>query len=278
MRAKKGGQPVAKPKGKLEGKVALVTGGNSGIGRATALIFAREGAKVVIAARNQERGEAVVKEIRKAGGEALFVPTDVSKSKDVEAMVAKTVEHFGRLDCAVNNAAARIGAYSLTADFSEEEFDQTMAVDLKGVWLGMKCEIRQMHAQKPAGGAIVNTSSINGLGGVPMASLYAAAKAGILGLTKSAAIEYGHHGIRINALVGGAFDTPMLWGAMEHATKGNAEARAKAEQNLESLIASGRIGNPAEAGEVVVWLCSPAASYVTGHSMIVDGGITARFR
>ena len=262
----------------LNGKVVIVTGGSSGIGRGAAQVFAREGAKVVIAARNAQRGEQAAKEIRESGADILFVPTDVSKSKDVENLVRTAVERYGRLDCAVNNAAAYSGAFSLTADFSEEEFDRTMAVDLKGVWLGMKFQIKQMLAQNPPGGAIVNTSSVNGLGGTPMGSLYSAAKAGILGLTKSAAYEYGTKGIRINALVAGAFDTPMLNNAIDKSTGGNPEARKMAVANFNSMIAAGRIGNPLEAGEVIAWLCSDAASYVTGHSMIADGGLSARFR
>src|SRR6202048_709989 len=142
-------------------KVDLLPGGTSGIGRAPAQVFAREGAKVVIAARNAERGEEVVKEVQKSGGEAFFVTTDVSESEQIENLVNKTVERYGRLDCAVNNAAAYAGAFSLTADFTEEEFDHTMAVDLKGVWLGMKFQIKQMLAQNPPGGAILNTSSVN---------------------------------------------------------------------------------------------------------------------
>jgi NAD(P)-dependent dehydrogenase (short-subunit alcohol dehydrogenase family) len=265
-------------KGRLDGKVALVTGGNSGIGRAAAILFAREGAKVVIAARNAERGARVVEEIRAAGGDALFVATNVAKAADVENMVAKCVERFGRLDCAVNNAAAYAGAFSLTADFTEEEFDLTMAVDLKGVWLGMKYEIKQMLSQTPAGGAIVNTSSINGLGGAPQASLYSAAKAGILGLSKSAAMEYGQKGIRINVLAAGAFETPMLNRPFDRASGGDTEARTKVVEGFKAMVAAGRIGNPEEAAEAIVWICSDAASYVTGHSMIVDGGLTARFR
>jgi NAD(P)-dependent dehydrogenase (short-subunit alcohol dehydrogenase family) len=264
--------------GKMDRKVALVTGGSSGIGRAAALLFAREGARVVIAARNTERGERVVKEIDAAGGEAAFVQTDVSQAAQVEHLVAEAVRRFGRLDYAVNNAASYSGTSSLTADFSEAEYDETMAVDLKGVWLGMKFEIRQMLAQQPPGGAIVNTSSANGLGGVPMASLYAAAKAGILGLTKSAAMEYGLKRIRVNSLVAGAFDTPMLAAAIDRASGGDAAARTKVESGYKAMIASARIGDPREAAEAIVWLCSDAASYVTGHSMIVDGGLTARFR
>ena len=142
----------------------------------------------------------------------------------------------------------------------------------------MKYQIKQMLAQSPPGGAIVNTSSVNGLGGTPMGSLYSAAKAGILGLTKSAALEYGARGIRVNALVAGAFDTPMLANAINKSTGGNPEAREKAVDNFKSMIAAGRIGNPEEAGQVIAWLCSDAASYVTGHSMIADGGLSARFR
>jgi NAD(P)-dependent dehydrogenase (short-subunit alcohol dehydrogenase family) len=262
----------------LQGKVAVITGGNSGIGRATALICAREGARVVIAARNVEKGNHVVEELRKSGGEAIFIPTDVSKTVQVEAMVTQAVQRFGRLDCAVNNAAGYMGVFSTTADFSEQEFDQTIAVDLKGVWLGMKYEIQQMLRQTPSGGAIVNVSSVNGLGGTPMGSLYAAAKAGLLGLTKSAAMEYGRQGIRINALVAGAFDTPMLRNAMDKMAGGDAAAQDAMKEKYLAMIAAGRIGNPAEAGEAIAWLCADAASYVTGHSMIVDGGLSAAFR
>src|SRR5262252_110875 len=252
----------------LQGKVVLITGGNSGIGRATAEVFAREGARVLIAARNAEKGNHVVEELRKSGSEAIFVPTDVSKAAQVEAMVAQAVQRFGRLDCAVNNAAGYMGAFSATADFSEQEFDETIAVDLKGVWLGMKYEIQQMLRQTPPGGAIVNLSSVNGLGGTPMGSLYSAAKAGLLGLTKSAAMEYGRQGIRINALVAGAFDTPMLSNAMDKMAAGDAAARDAVKEKYLAMIAAGRIGNPAEAGEAIAWLCADAASYVTGHSMI----------
>jgi NAD(P)-dependent dehydrogenase (short-subunit alcohol dehydrogenase family) len=262
----------------LKRKVVIITGGSSGIGYGTAKVFTREGAKVVIAARNAQRGEQAASEIRRSGGEISFVATDVSKSNEIEALVRATVERYGRLDCAVNNAAAYSGAFAFTADFSEEEFDQTMAVDLKGVWLGMKFQIKQMLAQDPPGGAIVNTSSVNGLGGSPMGSLYSAAKAGILGLTKSAAYEYGGKGIRVNALVAGAFDTPMLNNAIDKSTGGDPEAREKAVASFKAMVAAGRIGNPLEAGEVIGWLCSDAASYVTGHSMIADGGLSARFR
>lgn len=262
----------------LKGKVALVTGGSSGIGRATALAFARRGASVTIAARGAERGEAVAREIEALDAEALFVPTDVANAAQVETLVARTVQHFGRLDFAVNNAATLEEGFARTADLTEEQFDRSIAFNLKSVWLCLRAEIRQMLAQEPRGGAIVNTSSVNGLGGVAFVSFYAAAKAGVLALTKSAAMEYTPLGIRVNALVAGAFDTPMLDQAMELATGGNAEARATMEEKWKAAVPAQRIGRPEEAAEAVVWLCSDAASYVTGNSMIVDGGLSCAHR
>ena len=170
----------------FDGKVALVTGGSSGIGKATAMAFALSGANVVIAARGEERGEQTIEEIAAAGGDAIFVPTDVTKANDVERLVLRTVETFGRLDYAFNNAANVDGSIGALTDLTEEDFDQSIATNLKSVWLGMKYEIRQMLKQEPKGGAIVNTSSGNGLGGCPGASIYAAAKAGVIALSKSA--------------------------------------------------------------------------------------------
>jgi NAD(P)-dependent dehydrogenase (short-subunit alcohol dehydrogenase family) len=262
----------------LNGKVALVTGGSSGIGRAAAVAFAKRGAAVVIAARGVERGEAVAREIEALDAAALFVPTDVSNAAQVEALVTRTVEQFGRLDFAVNNAATFEEGLARTADLTEEQFDRSIGFNLKSVWLCMRAEIRQMLAQEPKGGAIVNTSSINGLGGVARAPFYAAAKAGILALTKSAAIEYTTMGIRVNTLVAGAFQTPMLEKAMDAAAGGKPDARAAVSERWKQMIPAQRIGRPEEAAEAVVWLCSDSASYVTGHSMIVDGGLTAPYR
>jgi len=259
-------------------KVVLITGGTSGIGRATANAFAHEGAKVVIAARGAEKGAEAVRAIEQAGGEALFVQTDVAKSADVQALVEKTVARFGRLDYAFNNAARTDEVLAPTADLSEEDFDKTVAVNLKGVWLGMKYQIQQMLRQEPKGGVIVNTSSGNGLGGCPTASFYSATKAGVIGLTKSAAWEYASQGIRINALVAGAFRTPMLERAIERASGGESKAREAVEARYAGMTARGRIGDPEEAAQVVLWLCSDASSYVIGHSMIVDGGTTAFWR
>ena len=262
----------------FEGKVALVTGGSSGIGHAAARLFAQRGARVVIAARGVERGEEATHEIVEAGGEAVFVQADVGRAADVEHLVAQTVEIYGRLDFGFNNAAVARGAFALTADFDADEYDEVMGVNLKGVWLCMKHEIRQMLAQDPAGGAIVNTSSVNGLGGAQQGALYSASKAGVLALTKSAAQEYALQGIRVNALVAGAFRTPMLEGVIQKAAGGDPEKAAAAEAQYAGMVPLRRIGKPEEAAEAALWLCSDAASYVTGHSMIVDGGWTAPMR
>ena len=258
----------------LEGKVVIVTGGSRGIGRAAALKFAREGARVIIAARGAEQGNRVVNEIKSTGGQTCFVATDVSRSEEVDRLVTTAVQTFGRVDCAFNNAAS-IGGARRTDEFTEEEFDREIASNLKSVWLCMKYEIAQMRRQDPKGGAIVNTSSVNGLGGVRNASLYAAAKAGVLALTKSAALEYAPEGIRVNALVAGAFATDMLAQVMVRASGGDPGARTRIEERYVSLVPLGRIGRPEEAAEAAVWLCSEASSYLTGHALIVDGGMTA---
>ena len=248
----------------LEGKVALVTGGSSGIGRATSLTFAREGAKVVVADVDIEGGDETVRRIRKAGGEAVFVKTDVSKHAEVNALIDKAVQTYGRLDYAFNNAGIE-GPTVSTVDHTEEEWDSVIDINLKGVWLCMKYEIPQMLRQ--GGGAIVNTSSISGLVSNPNMSAYNASKHGINGLTKSAAIEYARAGIRVNAVCPGAINTPMM-------------ERVKAldpreTQTIEQSPA-GRMASPEEVAEPVVWLCSDAASFVTGHTMCVDGGLIAQ--
>jgi NAD(P)-dependent dehydrogenase (short-subunit alcohol dehydrogenase family) len=251
----------------MQGKVALVTGGSSGIGLATAQVFARQGASVVIAARNPQRGAAALFALRAAGAEAEFMQTDVAVNDEVATLVRAVVERYNRLDFAVNSAATDEVGMGLTADLSEEEFDQAIALNLKSTWLCMKYEILQMIAQGE-GGAIVNISSVNGLGGVPGASTYAVAKAGVIALAKSAAMEYATRRIRVNALVAGAYDTPLLRRAIERYAKGDTSAYT-------SRIPLGRIGKPEEAAEAVVWLCSDASSYVTGNALIVDGGMTS---
>lgn len=256
-------------------KVVLVTGGSSGIGRATAMAFAEEGATVVIVSRGSERGQAARDEIRRINGSGEYIQADVSRIADVERAVRAVVDQFGRIDIAVNNAAAiEVGVFKDTAAFDEDEFDGHIAANLKSTWMCMKFEILQMLEQ-PAGGAIVNVSSVNGLGGVGQNSLYAAAKAGVLALTKSAAQEYAARGIRINALVAGGFKTPMLDSVFARVAPENPGALA---ESMAQLIPLQRIGRPEEAASAIVWLASDAASYVVGHSLIVDGGLTSPYR
>lgn len=251
--------------GQFEGKVALVTGGSSGIGRAGALAFAREGAKVVVADVVVEGGQETVDMIQQAGGEAIFVTTDVSKAADVETLVNKTVETYGRLDYAFNNAGIE-GEQLPTADCTEENFDRVISINLKGVWLCMKYEIPQMLEQ--GGGAIVNTSSVAGLVGFAGIPHYVASKHGVAGLTKNAALEYAQAGIRVNAVCPGGIRTPMI----DRFTGGDPEA----ESQFHAMHPLGRMGEPEEIADAVVWLCSDAASFVTGHPMVVDGGMFAQ--
>jgi len=250
--------------GSLIGKVALVTGASSGIGRASALAFAREGAKVAVADVSVEGGEETVSLVKKAGGDALFVKTDVAKAAEVEALVARVVQAYGRLDCAFNNAGIEGGAGN-TQNYPEDEWDRTININLKGVWLCMKYEIPAML--KNGGGAIVNTASTAGLVGYRGGSAYVASKHGVVGLTKTAALEYAKQNVRVNAVCPGAIDTPMMGRLTSH--RPERAARMAASEPV------GRMGQPSEIAEVVVWLCSGAASFVTGLAMAADGGMTA---
>jgi NAD(P)-dependent dehydrogenase (short-subunit alcohol dehydrogenase family) len=249
----------------IEGKIALVTGGGSGIGRAAALAFAREGAKVVVADVVAEGGRETVQMIKKADGEAIFVKTDVSKAAEVEALINKTVETYGRLDCAFNNAGIE-GEQAPTAENTEKNWDRVININLKGVWLCMRYEIPQMLKQD--GGAIVNTASVAGLVGFQGIAPYVASKHGIAGLTKTAALEYAQSGIRINAVCPGVIHTPMI----ERFFAGDPNA----EDQFIAMEPVGRMGTPEEIAEAVVWLCSDAASFVTGLPMPVDGGFVAQ--
>jgi NAD(P)-dependent dehydrogenase (short-subunit alcohol dehydrogenase family) len=251
--------------GLLDGKVALVTGGSSGIGRATALACAREGVKVVVADVQVKGGEETVGMIREAGGEAIFVRTDVSKADEVEAMVNKAKKTYGRLDWACNIAGIE-GIMASTVNCTEENWDSTININLKGMWLCMKYEISQMLKQ--GGGAIVNMASAAGLIGLQGFPAYCASKGGIIQLTRVAALEYAKAGIRVNAVCPGVIRTPMV----ERVTGNMPEAEAQ----FTALEPIGRMGTPEEIAEAVVWLCSDAASFVTGHPMVVDGGLIAQ--
>ena len=256
-------------------RTVLVTGGTSGIGRATAIAFAHEGARVFVVGRDSRRGGETIEAIRRIRADAEYIQADVAVAADARRIVDTIVARAGRLDVAVNSAGSiETGAFKETTALEEAEFEQHVAANLKSVWLCMKFEIAQMLAQ-PAGGAIINVSSINGLGGVPQNSAYAASKAGVLALTKSAALEYASRGVRINALVAGGFRTPMLESVFAHMSPGDPEAAA---QMYAGMVPAGRVGDPQEAAAAIVWLASNAASYVVGHSLIVDGGVTAPYR
>ncbi|MGB6475291.1 MAG: SDR family oxidoreductase [Candidatus Sulfotelmatobacter sp.] len=248
----------------LEGKVGLVTGGTSGIGRETAVLFAKAGAKVVVAGRREPEGKETIELVQAAGGEGLFVKTDVSQALEVEALIQKAVERFGRLDVAFNNAGIE-GVWAPIIRQSEEDWDRTIAINLKGVWLSLKYEIQQMLKQG-GGGAIVNMSSITGLVGAVGAAAYSASKHGVMGLTQTAALENAKRGIRINAVCPGFTETPMA-------------DRIFRVPGVHKYVVScqpiGRLGRPTEIAEAVIWMCSDRASFMTGQSLVLDGGFLA---
>jgi NAD(P)-dependent dehydrogenase (short-subunit alcohol dehydrogenase family) len=253
--------------GQFDGKSAIITGAAGGIGRASAIAFAREGAGVVVADLKLEGCEQTVAMIKAEGGNAVAIKTDVSNSSDVQAMVKKAVDEFGSLNYAHNNAGIE-GAVGMTADYDENEWDRVLRINLKSVFLCMKYEINEML--KAESGAIVNTSSIAGLVGYMTMPAYAASKHGILGLTKTAALEYAGRGIRINAICPGGIQTPMVDRMSATQDKEEFEAMIKAMHPI------GRIGQPEEIADVAVFLCSDKASFVTGHALAADGGFVAK--
>jgi NAD(P)-dependent dehydrogenase (short-subunit alcohol dehydrogenase family) len=246
----------------LQDKVALVTGGTSGIGRATAIAYAQQKAKVVVVGRRIDEGEKTVRLIQDAGGEAIFVQTDVTKEADVKAMVDKAVDVFGRLDIAFNNAGTA-GENPSLIEQTEAEYDRTMNINVKGVWLSMKYEIAQMLKQ--GSGAIVNMASATGVVAYPSAPLYTASKHAVVGLTKAAAIQYAKAGIRINVAAPGSIKTDMFEAATD-------EAKAY----ITGLHPIGRVGTPLEVANAVLFLSSEMASFTTGATLMVDGGSVAQ--
>lgn len=252
--------------GNLEGKVALITGGASGIGRSTAIRFAREGARVVVADVLEETGNQVARQIQESGGKALSLKCDVSRWEDVEATIIKIVELYGRLDCAFNNAGIA-GEVAYLADSTEENWDRVININLKGVWLCMKYEIRQMLVQ--GGGAIVNMSSVSGLFGDPEHPAYGASKHGVAGLTKAAALAYARNKIRVNAVCPAAIRTAMIERTIQK----------HPDMSWESLANDhpiGRIGEPEDVAAAVLWLCTEESDFITGHLMVLDGGMTVQ--
>jgi NAD(P)-dependent dehydrogenase (short-subunit alcohol dehydrogenase family) len=247
----------------LHNKVALITGGTTGIGRDTAILFAKNGAKVVISGRRETEGNETISLVRAAGGDGLFVKSDVSKSADIQTLIQKTIEKFGRLDLAFNNAGVE-GQWKPIIEQSEEDWDSVIDINLKGVWLCLKYEIQQMLKQ--GSGAIVNMSSVAGLMGAAGAAVYVASKHGVIGLTRTAALECAAKGIRVNAVCPAVIETAMA-----------ERAFADPEVN-KSILAQhpiGRFGKPMEIAEAVLWLCSDKSSFMTGHYIVLDGGMRA---
>ena len=247
--------------GDLANKVAIITGATSGIGQDTAVLFAEQGAKVVLAGRREKEGADVLAQVRKAGGDGIFVKTDVAKAADVERLVKTAVDKFGRLDVAFNNAGIE-GNWKPIIDLSEQEWDDVIDINLKGVWLCLKYEIRQM-LQQATGGTIVNMSSVAGLMGTPAAAPYGASKHGVVSLTRTAALECAKQKIRVNAVCPAVIGTPMgdrLFGAPE------------VRPMTVAMHPIGRWGTPREVSEAVLFMCSDKSSFMTGHYIVMDGG------
>jgi NAD(P)-dependent dehydrogenase (short-subunit alcohol dehydrogenase family) len=256
--------------GKLEGKVALITGGGSGIGRATSLLFAHEGAKVAIADWVEGNGQAVAAEIKQSGGAAIAIKTDVAKAADAERMVRETITQFGRLDILYNNAG--IGESKVLHLMTEEEWDRTLDIDLKGVFLGCKYALPELMKH---GGAILSTASVAGLEGIRRMGSYCAAKAGVILLTKSMAMDYAEYGIRVHCICPGGIGTPLFETGYDKLTP---ERKERALNAFKALHLMNRIGQPEEIAKTALFLCSDDASFITGHAVVVDGGFTTGHR
>lgn len=256
--------------GKLDGKIALITGGGSGIGRAAALLFAGEGAKLSIVDWADDNARAVAAEIGARGGEAIALRADVSRATDAERKVAATVRRFGRLDILYNNAG--IGFARRTHLLTEEEWDRTIDIDLKGVFLGCKYALPELMKH---GGVILSTASVAGLEGIRQMAAYCAAKAGVIMLTKSLAMDYAEHGIRVNCICPGTIETPLNASGYENLSP---ERRERAHRTVAAMHLLGRTGQPEEIASVALFLCSQDASFITGQAVVVDGGYTAGHR
>jgi NAD(P)-dependent dehydrogenase (short-subunit alcohol dehydrogenase family) len=247
---------------RFQEKVALVTGGSSGMGRATAIAFAKQGAKVVIAARREKEGQATAEQIQANGGEARFIQTDVANSREISALIDKTVQLYGRLDCAFNNAGIE-GKFAPMQQLTEDDWDATIAINLKAVWLAIKYEV-EAFLQLGIPGAIVNTSSWLAKGGLIGSTIYSASKAGLDGMVRPAALEYASYGIRLNNINPGIIDTEML--------RRFFHPEDEAAQPFLNHIPAKRLGTSEEMAQTVLWLCSDAASYITGQTISVDAG------
>jgi NAD(P)-dependent dehydrogenase (short-subunit alcohol dehydrogenase family) len=263
---------------RFNNKVVLITGSTSGIGKTSALGFAKEGAKVIISGRRKQRGDEVVDEIKSQGGDAKFIQVDVAHPEQIKMLVNKTIEAYGRLDIAFNNAAKHDNGVALLADIKEKDFDDHMNVTLKSVWLSMKYEIKAMLAQGAGNYSIINSSSISGVGGGwPIISVYSTAKSGVNSMTKAAAQEYAQYGIRINSLGGGFFDTEMIHTYYEELANFYGISKSQLEAEIYKSIPLGRMATPDEVKNCVLFMSSDEASYITGNSFIIDGGMSAKY-
>lgn len=258
-------------------KVVLITGGTSGIGLATAKLFAKSGAKLIMTGR-QAKSDSAMALIGETSTRPLYVSTNQGDNDAVKALFERIRMEYGRLDIAVNNAANEMGIGKRLHEFEVDEYEAAVGANLRGVWLCMQQEIRQMLSQQPRGGAIVNISSVNGLGGVSSGSIYAAAKAGVIALAKSASQEVATQNIRINALAPGAHYTPLLQKALNMHSGGDEHKLDQVKRMYLAAIPQQRFGAPDEAAQAIAWLCSDAASYVNGHTMIIDGGMSSMMR
>ncbi|HLT40721.1 MAG TPA: SDR family oxidoreductase [Enhygromyxa sp.] len=259
-------------------KVIVIPGSTSGVGKTAALAFAREGGRLVLSGRRKQRGEDAAHEITQAGGEAIFVQGDLANPDDVERLFKTTLDHYGRIDCAFNNHCEHENGVALTADLEEQHFDRHIQVGLKGLWLCMKHEIKAMLKQGPGNYAIVNSSSISGVGGGwPFISIYSVVKSGVAAFTKSAAQEYAQAGIRCNCLGGGFFDTEMIHRYFDELAGFLSVPREQLDAMILRDIPLGRMAREDEIANTVLFLCSRESSYITGASIIVDGGMASRY-
>jgi NAD(P)-dependent dehydrogenase (short-subunit alcohol dehydrogenase family) len=247
---------------RFDGRTVLVIGGTTGIGRAAAVCFARAGANVVISGLGAADGQQTESEVKAAGAKALFIEADVTRESDVRELMSRAVERFGRIHAAVNNAGIE-GCFGPVQDATSDDFDRIIGVNLKGVWLGMKYQVP--HMLEHGGGAIVNTSSSAGVTAIPMVAIYTASKHGVIGLTKASALELATSNIRVNAVAPGPVNTGLLHRMIE----GKIDSSVIAAQ-----VPMQRISEPEETARAIVWLCSDAASFITGHTLVVDGGLT----
>lgn len=259
-------------------KVIVIPGSTSGVGKAAALAFAREGGKVVISGRRAERGEAVAHEISELGGEVIFVQADMAVREDIDRLFATTLDHYGRIDCAFNNHCEHENGVALVADLEDEHFDRHIQVGLKGLWACMKHEIKAMLAQGPGDYAIVNSSSISGVGGGwPLISIYSVVKSGVTSFTKSAAQEYAQAGIRCNCLGGGFFDTEMIHRYFDELAGFLSVPREQLDEMILRDIPMRRLAREEEIADTVLFLSAKDSSYITGASIVIDGGMSAKY-